>query len=147
MNTFETKLTTILKQYGRNYDMLCQRNIQSRFVTQYADILIDCGTTKKYIAIECKRVQTNNFYFKRYFHETQLQTLFDYFIRTGRSGFVSIKLKKTISIIPWSAVLMMHLLGFSEIPMSVIEANILTQTKFIDIIHGVDYLSNCECLY
>jgi Holliday junction resolvase len=108
MNAFETKLTTLLRQYGKNYDMLCQRNIQSRFVTQYADILIDCGTTKQYIGIECKRVKTKNFYFKRYFHQAQLDTLFTYFSKTGRAGFVSIKLNKTISIIPWQAMMMMQ---------------------------------------
>ena len=143
MNAFETKLTLLIKKECTGHRLLCQRNIQSRFVTQYADIIVDCGSSRNYIAIECKSMKTKNFYFSRYFHTCQIQVLSDYFYRTGRTGYLAVKIGRAISLLPWNGVMQMYAMGYVEIPVDILTNHFISVNTLNQVVLGTQ-ISTCS---
>jgi len=115
MNVFESKVVKLINQISRKDNILihCKRNVQNRFCTQYVDIILDCGSSNYYLAIECKRVRTNIFYFSRYFHSKQIILISEYLENSGRAGFIALEFKKNICLIPWSLLIGHVLEGYT----------------------------------
>ena len=104
MNYFETKMVKLIKDYFLSASLkgICTRNQQSRYVVQNMDIVVDSKDLKFHGSIECKTLKTDYFYFKRYFHSHQIDTISNYLDNSGRVGLLAIYYNKKIFMIPWS---------------------------------------------
>ncbi len=100
-NSFEgdmvLSLNTFLKKgkTGKAY-----RLRQSRFQSQFLDILVDSAVPRYYLGIECKSINAVKYkklYFATYFSQAggihQLDRVDKFLQETGRKGFVAIELR------------------------------------------------------
>ncbi|WP_317135722.1 Holliday junction resolvase [Methanochimaera problematica] len=85
---------------------------QSKFNTQYVDILVDSLDPRYYLAIECKSIQGKKLYFSQHFHEDknnvhQIDSITDFIKKTGRRGFLAVEFrggrgKQNVAyLLPW----------------------------------------------
>jgi len=138
MGDFEWALTTALNRYfeANGIKAIAYRLKQSRFVSQFIDILVDSSVPEYYLAIECKSIdarKTKCLYFKQHFSHAggghQLERETEFIDRSGRKGILAVELRKgggcpkTAHLMPWGAVYEGFKTGSVGINLEQIEAN------------------------
>lgn len=71
---------------------------QSKFNTQYVDLLVDSLDPRYYLAIECKSIRGKKLYFSQHFHEDrnnihQVDAITEFLEKTGRRGFLAVEFR------------------------------------------------------
>src|SRR5512136_3094482 len=119
MGDFEWALTSALNAFFEKEGIaaIAYRLKQSRFSTQFMDILVDSKTPEYYLAIECKSLdarKTKSLYFKQHFsfaaggHQMARET--EFITRSGRQGILAVELRhgagktRTAHLVPWGQV-------------------------------------------
>jgi Holliday junction resolvase len=88
---------------------------QSKFNTQYVDVLVDSLDPRFYLAIECKSIRGKKLYFSQHFHEDkhkvhQVDAISDFLEKTGRKGYLAVEFRsgpgkaKEAYLLSWSDV-------------------------------------------
>jgi hypothetical protein len=126
---------------------------QSRWNTQFIDVLVDSGSRAFYLAIECKSInpkKTKKFYFSSWERtgKHQVETISEFVDRTQRFGIMAAEIRKgqgptpnDIFLIPWS-----HVRNAYETGKKAINPNDLP-TKYPQLKKDADGLLNLEkCL-
>ena len=121
MNDFER---VVVKSFNNHFKKagiraLSYRLKQSRFFTQYLDVLVDSINPDLYLGIECKSISVEKgasaLYFSQHFTVDkrgvhQIERISDYQNSTGRRGFLAVELRhgtgktRTAHLIPWNDV-------------------------------------------
>ena len=102
MPDFEYALTHALNEFFEKDGIaaIAYRLKQSRFSTQFMDILVDSKIPEYYLAIECKSLdarKTRSLYFKQHFslaaggHQMARET--EFITRSGRQGILAVELR------------------------------------------------------
>lgn len=120
MNDFESTLKKSFNEFFIENSIrgICHRLKQSRFATQFVDLLVDSLDPDYYLAIECKSIdatKTNALYFTQHFtmdknNIHQVTRISDFLYRSGRRGFLAVELRlgsgrrKNAYMIPWKQV-------------------------------------------
>ncbi|HUK93052.1 MAG TPA: Holliday junction resolvase, partial [Methanomicrobiales archaeon] len=87
---------------------------QSKWSTQYVDVLVDSLDPRYYCAIECKSIHGKKLYFSQHFHVDknhvhQVESISAFLSRTGRRGYLAIEFRfgsgktREAYLIPWDA--------------------------------------------
>lgn len=94
---------------------------QSKFSSQYVDVLVDSLDPRYYLAIECKSIRTGKkIYFSQHFHADkndvhQVDAITNFLRCTGRRGFLAVEFRsgpgraKEAYLVPWDRVLERYL--------------------------------------
>ena len=99
---FERKIVHAFNDYADNYDkkLIAYRHLQTRYVPQLFDVLVDSRGNEFYFAIECKSVQasqTQGIYFKQHFSATkgvhQLVREDAWLNLSGRNGVLAVEVR------------------------------------------------------
>jgi Holliday junction resolvase len=88
---------------------------QSKFNTQYVDVLVDSLDPRLYLAIECKSIRGKKIYFSQHFHEDknkvhQVDAISEFLEKTGRRGYLAVEFRagpgkpKEAYLLPWAEV-------------------------------------------
>jgi len=121
MNDFER---TLVKSFNESFTdsgtlALAYRLKQSRFYTQFLDVLVDSGNPDLYMGIECKSISVEKgegaLYFSQHFTTDkkgihQIERISEFLRQTGRRGFLAVELRmgaghsKEAYLIPWGVV-------------------------------------------
>jgi len=116
MADFEWALVAALNSFflSEKIEAIAYRLKQSRFVCQFADILVDSKHPEYYLAIECKSLdarKTKALYFKQHFSTAagahQLDRETEFLERSGRQGILAVELRhgagraRTAHLLPW----------------------------------------------
>ncbi len=112
---------------------LAYRRLQTRYQPQVFDVLVDSRGNELYLAIECKRVDSDAYdsiYFSSHFHKgngkCQIDYETDWLDVTGRNGFLAIESwspshrSRKAFLVPWRIVDYHYQRGDPNIPQSVI---------------------------
>ena len=119
MPDFEYALTHALNTFFEKDGIaaIAYRLKQSRFSTQFMDILVDSKIPEYYLAIECKSLdarKTRSLYFKQHFslaaggHQMARET--EFITRSGRQGILAVELRhgagkaRTAHLVSWGQV-------------------------------------------
>ena len=118
MANFEREITYCINRFfaHRQAQGFAYRLKQSKFNTQYVDVLVDSLDPRYYLAIECKSISGKKVYFSQHFHSDknhvhQVDAITDFIKRTGRRGFLAVEFRfgagraKEAYLMPWSRVL------------------------------------------
>jgi Holliday junction resolvase len=71
---------------------------QSKFNSQYVDVLVDSLDPRYYLAIECKSIRGKKLYFTQHFHQDkndvhQVDAIGDFLRKTGRRGYLAVEFR------------------------------------------------------
>lgn len=88
---------------------------QSKFNTQYVDVLVDSLDPRYYLAVECKSIRGKKIYFSQHFHEDknnvhQVDAISEFLEKTGRRGYLAVEFRsgpgkaKEAFLLPWAEV-------------------------------------------
>jgi hypothetical protein len=138
MPDFEWALTNALNAFFEKDGIaaIAYRLKQSRFSTQFMDILVDSKTPEYYLAIECKSLdarKTRSLYFKQHFsmaaggHQMARETQF--ITRSGRQGILAVELRhgagkaRTAHLVPWGQIYQSFEAGKAGLSLRDIEVN------------------------
>lgn len=118
MSDFERDIVKCFNEYfertgAKGY---AYRLKQSRFITQYVDVLSDSLDPRYYLAIECKSLKGKKLYFTQHFHEDkdgvhQVDAISEFIHKTGRQGFLAVEFRagagkpKEAYLLPWDLVI------------------------------------------
>lgn len=118
MSDFEREIARCFNEYfarigAKGY---AYRLKQSRFITQYVDVLSDSLDPRYYLAIECKSLKGKKIYFTQHFHEDkdgvhQVDAISSFIKKTGRQGFLAVEFRagagkpKEAYLLPWDLVI------------------------------------------
>lgn len=114
---FERELVQCINRHftERRMKGLAYRLKQSRFMTQYVDIIVDSKNQEYYLAIECKSLKGKRLSFSSNFHKDkdnvhQIDNISGFVEYTGRRGFLAVEfrgvgLKNEAYLMPWEKVL------------------------------------------
>lgn len=118
MANFEWEITHCINRFfaRRKLQGFAYRLKQSKFNTQYVDVLVDSLDPRYYLAIECKSISSKKLYFSQHFHADknsvhQVDSITDFIRRTGRRGFLAVEFRfgagrpKEAYLMPWDRVL------------------------------------------
>jgi hypothetical protein len=115
----ENRIVKLINEYlsATEQPGLAYRLKQSRFYTQYIDVLVDSRNPDHYLAIEVKSInptKTSKFYFsswKRSKGKHQITTITEFIEDTGRFGILAAEIKQgrgpkqnEFYLLPWSHV-------------------------------------------
>jgi len=104
MNDFEI---TLVKSFNTSFTesgtlAISYRLKQSRFASQWLDILVDSASPDLYLGIECKSISVDKgasaLYFKQYFTvekqgRHQIDRISEFLLKSGRKGFLAVELR------------------------------------------------------
>lgn len=138
MPDFEWALTNALNAFFEKdgISAIAYRLKQSRFSTQFMDILVDSKTPEYYLAIECKSLdarKTRSLYFKQHFslaaggHQMARET--EFITRSGRQGILAVELRhgagkaRTAHLVPWGQIYQSFAEGKTGLSLRDIEVN------------------------
>ncbi|MBP2132224.1 Holliday junction resolvase [Methanomicrobium sp. W14] len=100
MSDFERDMVHCLNHFfdSSNLKGYAYRLKQSKYSTQYVDVLVDSLDPRYYLAIECKSLKGKKIYFTQHFHEDknnvhQIDAIWDFICRTGRRGFLAVEFR------------------------------------------------------
>ena len=100
MADFERDMVHCLNRYFEDNGLkgYAYRLKQSKYNTQYVDILVDSLNPQYYLAVECKSLKGKKIYFKQHFHEDkdgvhQIDAIKDFIGKTGRKGFLAVEFR------------------------------------------------------
>ena len=118
MADFERDMVHCLNRYFEDNGLkgYAYRLKQSKYNTQYVDVLVDSLDPRYYLAVECKSLKGKKIYFKQHFHEDkdkvhQIDAIWDFIGKTGRRGFLAVEFRggsgkaNRAFMIPWQTVL------------------------------------------
>jgi len=118
MANFEREITSCLNRFfaHRKTQGFAYRLKQSKFNTQYVDVLVDSLDPSYYLAIECKSISGKKIYFSQHFHFDkshihQVDSITDFIRKTGRRGFLAVEFRfgagraKEAYLMPWETLL------------------------------------------
>ncbi|HDR73480.1 MAG TPA: Holliday junction resolvase [Methanoculleus sp.] len=88
---------------------------QSKFNSQYVDVLVDSLDPRLYLAVECKSIRGKKLYFSQHFHEDkhcvhQVDAISAFLEKTGRRGYLAVEFRsgpgkaKEAYLLPWAEV-------------------------------------------
>lgn len=114
MSDFERDIARCLNEFfeRRGATGYAYRLKQSKFSTQYVDVLSDSLDPRYYLAIECKSLKSNKLYFTQHFHEDkggvhQIDAISEFLKKTGRRGFLAVEFRagsgraREAYLLPW----------------------------------------------
>ncbi|HJJ99091.1 MAG TPA: Holliday junction resolvase [Methanocorpusculum sp.] len=115
-NEFERAVVLCINQYLKEHQRKgrAYRLKQSRFCSQYVDIVVDSLSPSFYLAIECKSVKGTRLSFTSNFHRDkgnkhQIKNISSFLKDTGRRGFLAVEFrggqKNEAYLMPWEMVL------------------------------------------
>jgi Holliday junction resolvase len=117
MGSFERDIVHCLNNFftARFQRGFAYRLKQSKFNTQYVDVLVDSLDPRYYLAIECKSIKGKKIYFSQHFHADknnvhQVDSISDFLEKTGRRGFIAVEFRagpgrpKEAYLLSWDAV-------------------------------------------
>lgn len=116
MSDFEREMVACLNRFfeaGKRQGF-AYRLKQSKWSTQYVDVLVDSLDPRYYCAIECKSIHGKKLYFSQHFHVDrnhvhQVESISTFLSRTGRRGYLAIEFRfgsgktREAYLIPWDA--------------------------------------------
>ncbi len=116
MNDFEREMVACLNRFfeaGKRQGF-AYRLKQSKWSSQYVDVLVDSLDPRYYCAIECKSIHGKKLYFSQHFHVDrnhlhQVESISAFLSRTGRRGYLAIEFRfgsgrtREAYLIPWDA--------------------------------------------
>jgi hypothetical protein len=119
MTEFERTLVTSFNVHfqAKEISALAYRLKQSRFATQFLDVLVDSLNPDLYLGIECKSISVDKgataLYFSQHFTvdkkgNHQIDRISKYLKQTGRKGFLAVELRNGVGhgreayMIPWN---------------------------------------------
>jgi Holliday junction resolvase len=116
MSDFEREMVTCLNRFfeaGKRQGF-AYRLKQSKWSSQYVDVLVDSLDPRYYCAIECKSIHGKKLYFSQHFHIDrnhvhQVDGISAFLSRTGRRGYLAIEFRfgsgrtREAYLIPWDA--------------------------------------------
>ncbi|HQD25983.1 MULTISPECIES: Holliday junction resolvase [Methanoculleus] len=118
MANFELEVASCINRFfaQRKMQGFAYRLKQSKFNTQYVDVLVDSLDPRYYLAIECKSISGKKLYFSKHFHLDknnvhQVDSITDFIRKTGRRGFLAVEFRfgagipKEAYLMPWEQVL------------------------------------------
>ncbi|HMA05351.1 MAG TPA: Holliday junction resolvase [Methanomicrobiales archaeon] len=116
MSDFEREMVSCLNRFfkAEKRQGFAYRLKQSKFSTQYVDVLVDSLDPRYYCAIECKSIRGKKLYFSQHFHTDrnhvhQIDAISGFLARTGRRGYLAIEFRfgsgrtREAYLIPWEA--------------------------------------------
>jgi Holliday junction resolvase len=100
MSDFERDIVHCFNHFFtvQNIKGFAYRLKQSKFSSQYVDVLVDSLDPRYYLAIECKSIKGKKLYFKQHFHEDkenvhQVDAISDFLHKTGRRGYLAVEFR------------------------------------------------------
>jgi hypothetical protein len=123
MGDFEWAIVNALNSFFQREGLnaIAYRLKQSRFSSQFMDILVDSRNPEYYLALECKSLdarKTKSLYFKQHWSlaggEHQLKRETDFLVRSGRQGILAVELRRgggkprTAHLVPWGQVFQIY---------------------------------------
>jgi hypothetical protein len=144
MPDFEWALVASLNSFflAEKIEAIAYRLKQSRFSTQFADILVDSRFPEYYLAIECKSLdarKAKTLYFKQHFSSAagahQLDRETEFLERSGRQGILAVELRhgagrpRTAHLLPWGEARQSFSDGRVGLPRGEIEAHPALERK------------------
>lgn len=138
MPDFEWALVSALNSFFEvdSIAAIAYRLKQSRFSSQFIDILVDSKIPEYYLAIECKSLdarKTGSLYFKQHFslaagaHQVVRET--DFIARSGRQGILAVELRhgvgkaRTAHLVSWGEIAERYNSGMVGISLEEIQSN------------------------
>src|SRR5512147_1378112 len=117
MSDFEREIVHCLNRYFRTHHIqgFAYRLKQSRFTSQFVDVLVDSLNPCYYLSIECKSIIDRKLYFSQHFHADknkvhQVDAISEFLSRTGRIGYLAVEFRQgpgkasEAFLIPWPLV-------------------------------------------
>jgi Holliday junction resolvase len=117
MSDFEREIVHCLNRFFRTHHVqgFAYRLKQSRFTSQYVDVLVDSLNPSYYLSIECKSIIDRKLYFSQHFHSDknkvhQVDAISDFLAKTGRIGYLAVEFRQgpgkasEAFLIPWPVV-------------------------------------------
>jgi Holliday junction resolvase len=117
MSDFEREIVRCLNRFFKTHHIqgFAYRLKQSRFTSQYVDVLVDSLNPTYYLSIECKSIIDRKLYFSQHFHADknkvhQVDAISDFLLKTGRIGFLAVEFRQgpgkasEAFLIPWPVV-------------------------------------------
>lgn len=138
MPDFEWALAAALNAFFKKDGIpaIAYRLKQSRFSTQFMDILVDSKIPEYYLAIECKSLdarKTRSLYFKQHFSTAagahQLARETEFITLSGRQGILAVELRygagksRTAHLVPWGQIYQRFSAGKAGLSLRDIETN------------------------
>jgi hypothetical protein len=123
MGDFEWALVNSLNSFFQREGLnaIAYRLKQSRFSSQFMDILVDSRNPEYYLALECKSLdarKTKSLYFKQHFSSAggkhQLARETEFLVRSGRQGILAVELRhgggrpRTAHLVPWGQIFQIY---------------------------------------
>jgi hypothetical protein len=123
MGDFEWAIVNALNSFfsKEGLNAIAYRLKQSRFSSQFMDILVDSRNPEYYLALECKSLdarKTRSLYFKQHFSSAggghQLERETEFLVRSGRQGILAVELRhgggrpRTAHLVPWGQVFQIY---------------------------------------
>ncbi|NYT06563.1 MAG: Holliday junction resolvase [Methanomicrobiales archaeon] len=100
MSDFEREVASCLNDFFEKHQIrgFAYRLKQSKFSTQYVDLLVDSLDPRYYCAIECKSIRGKKLYFSQHFHADkngmhQIDAISDFLTKTGRRGYLAVEFR------------------------------------------------------
>ena len=116
-NDFERSIVVCINRYFTEHRIkgYAYRLKQSRFSTQYVDIIVDSPDQSYYLAIECKSLLGTRLSFSSNFHKDkynvhQIDNISGFLKYTGRKGYLAVEfrspnVKNEAYLIPWETLI------------------------------------------
>ena len=117
MSDFEREIVRCLNRYFKTHHIqgFAYRLKQSRFTSQYVDVLVDSLNPSYYLSIECKSIIDRKLYFSQHFHSDknkvhQVDAISEFLAKTGRIGYLAVEFRQgpgkpsEAFLIPWAVV-------------------------------------------
>jgi Holliday junction resolvase len=114
MSDFEREIVHCLNRFFKTHHIqgFAYRLKQSRFTSQYVDVLVDSLNPSYYLSIECKSIIDKKLYFSQHFHLDknkvhQVDAISDFLKKTGRIGYLAVEFRQGPGkasegfLIPW----------------------------------------------
>ncbi len=100
MSDFERDIVHTLNAFleNRGISGFAYRLKQSKYNSQYVDVLVDSLDPRYYLAVECKSIRGKKLYFTQHFHEDkykvhQVDSISEFLHKTGRRGFLGVEFR------------------------------------------------------
>jgi Holliday junction resolvase len=117
MTDFEREIVSCLNRYFKTHHIqgFAYRLKQSRFTSQYVDVLADSLNPSCFLAIECRSIIDRKLYFSQHFHSDKnkvhpVDAISDFLASTGRIGYLAIEFRQGPGkagegfLLPWPVV-------------------------------------------
>lgn len=117
MSDFEREIVRCLNRFFKTHHIqgFAYRLRQSRFTSQYVDVLADSLNPSYNLSVECKSIIDRKLYFSQHFPADknkvhQVDAISDFLAKTGRAGYLAVEFRRgpgkasEAFLIPWPVV-------------------------------------------